>query len=127
MAYSEAHWPEAKNLPTAVKRLKSKLEDLEYDALLEQNRIASAYSRQELREMEEKYGRGVELCWNYLSDETACVQCLVANLTTCGLQEHLWVLEKYLKFGERCRQCKLKDIVEYLEKDDLEKCKQCNK
>ena len=101
MCYSAERWPQAINVQTAIKRLIAIFDDLELEAMLEQNKLGSINTQEELKILEEKYEKGAELCREYLNEKMSCIGCLVFQLTQCGLEGFLHDLVKYAG----CQHC----------------------
>lgn len=69
MVYSEATWPKAVNLRTAVERVQRQCDAIGWDALLNVNRMGvSAEERKQIQEIEEKHFLAVEKCEQFLKN-----------------------------------------------------------
>lgn len=83
MAYTEATWPKAVDIQTAVERLQHQFEAISWDALLSINRMGlTAEEIKEVQAIETKYSKASDKCDKFLKgiiDVKALKQYLVDN------------------------------------------------
>lgn len=97
MMYSMESWPEAKDLDSAVKRIKSQFSDLSFESLLAKNRLHqySEYTEEELSDREELYHRGYMLCYKYLNGRIDLKE--LCDLLVCiKLRSYLYIIKPFL-------------------------------
>lgn len=99
MFYSRESWTVAENLSTAVERLADEFSDLAFDACHAQNYDLSVCFIQSecdhLRDLEDRYREGVEVCTLYLSSEIS-LECLLYELVKLNFEGFIHNLKAYL-------------------------------
>lgn len=96
MAYSQAGYPAAVDLPTSVKRLKCLLLDLEFEAEHSINYdFRSDEQIEQLKKDAENYFNGSEVCQTFL-DGTINIETACQKFIALGLKNKLYYVLKFL-------------------------------
>lgn len=97
MAYSEATWPKAVDIRTAVERLQRQFDAISWDAMLSLNRMGfSPEECEELEIVEKRYFEAGEKCEQYLK-EVIDLNTLKKYLVDVNLENYLPDLNKFVK------------------------------
>lgn len=97
MLYSMESWPEAKDLNSAISRIKTQFSDLSFESLLAKNRLEqySEYTEEELSAREELYHRGFIICYKFLNGRIELNE--LCDLLVCiKLRSYLCNLKTFL-------------------------------
>jgi len=98
-AYSQANWPRALDLRSAISRLRTEFRDMAFDADHESiYNVRYCFEEEEvlwLRDLAEKYTEAATVCILYLDDEIS-IECLLYELQKLELQSFITEIKDFL-------------------------------